>query len=775
MKGKKIKRKPGGIPENWKQALTKAREDFGKYESCLGVNFCEKRKGGIFNGENAIVVYVRQKIRDFHQVPEGEMIPERFEGCRTDVVEPFSKDRTRKHLDYLKDHYRSHDLAAVDLGKIHQFRFDQLEALDPIERTGVVGEVFIIEDKEGRLVAEENGETFPDIIESYKVFRENYGDEFDFVTFFSDIDSGMPTFDFSFHKGFYNDIKGIGLPEFNLREWLGGSEKLQSLHFLHHTHFNRYVMLHEFGHRWGAFVTFRESSQGPKKYDLLIQEGAGAFDHWARYFDDDLSPMDYDEIDWEEIQSGTFRAVVVPHINRKYCNLDLYLMGLLTPDQVGPFYYLENIRDLGQSRYSADKKELQIQNIIWAEKQRNPTAVQAQKSFRQAYVLLSKDLDRATSLAETIDRLRRDFTADFAEATGNRATVDARLKPNHEVVSGGHIRQEYHRQLSIPDQISGRLPSSVESTLAFFESEIIKDIEIELDVKHTYIGDLRILIVGPDGTEAVIHDQEGGNAVDIKKTYTPDDSSDLQKFIGKSARGNWVLRLTDLWPDDKGQLESWAIKLGFEGNSYNERPIPDAKESNAEEIDKIISEYLSYQDAEIGDQEKEKLLQTNFGYLNKSATNYAGALIEIWKKHDKHTIEKAVNDLLGQVSSILKKLGISSRAYGESRTWAYWDIAKQYYYVLNPDEADPKYTVADPVEDSNKFEEIANRHIGWEVYAAFKQGEEKEFLNRLDPEDLHFNEINLLLNKEPKKDVETLGSKDLSELGRLIRECIIDE
>ena len=115
----------------------------------------------------------------------------------------------------------------------------------------------------------------------------------------------------------------------------------------------------------------------------------------------------------------------------------------------------------------------------------------------------------------------------------------------------------------IPDQIPGHLPTTVESTLAFVEADPIRDIEVSLKITHTYIGDLRIVLIGPDGTEVVLRDQEGGSAHDIEETYTPADVPGLQNLIGKSARGNWTLKLSDLWPDDEGHLESWTLKLNF--------------------------------------------------------------------------------------------------------------------------------------------------------------------------------------------------------------------
>ena len=356
-KGKIICAHSTGIPTQYREMFFRAKEEFCKRDGYLGMSFCKKREdkkdGKFCEKKDAIVVYVRKKITDKKKIKENQLIMGTFEAIPTDVVEVFSKDpksHPRKHFNYLRDHHRSHDLSSLDYGIIHDEHLKQVKALPEIGMTGTLGDVFIIEDHEGRLITKENEVEIPDLVEAYKVFRKHHDDVFDFVTFFSDVETGMPSFDTSFHIGIHNDIKGIGLGEYDYRDKFGGSRTLQSIHFIHHTHLNRYVMLQEMGHRWCAFVGFKETGQGPTKYDLLIQEGAGAYDHWNRYFDDDFSPVDYDLFDWVENSDSTFSAIDIPHRNRKYCKLDLYLMGLLDQEQAGTFFYLQNSQQIDGRR-----------------------------------------------------------------------------------------------------------------------------------------------------------------------------------------------------------------------------------------------------------------------------------------------------------------------------------------------------------------------------------------------------------------------------------------
>jgi subtilisin-like proprotein convertase family protein len=549
-------------PPTWRRIMHKAQRHFGEYSNCLGVNYCERRKGtsqDFIRGEHVIAVYVSEK-KNLKRVPENEII-DGFEGYPTDVVEVFSKARPTKHLDYIKDRYRSHDLASLDLTELNARHLRRTLRLPEISRIGNVGQVCIVEDREGRLVTEENGELVPDLAEAYKVFVSSYGDEFDFVTFFSDTASGMPSFDTSFHWGAHNEVDGIGRERFNHRPRLNNSNRLQSIHFIHSTQMNRYVMLQEVGHRWGAFVAYRDTANGPDNFDLLVQDGAGAYAHWNMFLNSDSSPMDYDIVDWNENPDGTFSCNLVSDRDRRYCNLDLYLMGLINAQDVGAVYYLRGIQPTSGDRYRAEKRTVNIQNIIFAEGERKPDGRDSQKAFRHAFVLLTKNYENARSHAVTIDRFRSEFQNDFGDATRNLARLDTSL--GTATIGRGFIRQEYARRTPIPDKTAGTMPKAIEREFYFAASEPVSGIEVSLDIAHTFVGDLEISLISPDHTAVVLHNRSGSSESGVRSTYTEENTPALGSLIGKSGRGTWKLRITDVEEADEGTLNYWNLTLGF--------------------------------------------------------------------------------------------------------------------------------------------------------------------------------------------------------------------
>lgn len=126
-----------------------------------------------------------------------------------------------------------------------------------------------------------------------------------------------------------------------------------------------------------------------------------------------------------------------------------------------------------------------------------------------------------------------------------------------EVARSASIRREVLAQTAIPDS----QPAGVSSMIAFSEQQSIADIAIELDITHSYIGDLRVKLKGPDGSEAVLHERAGQGSDNIQRTYSASDTPSLAVFIGKPLNGAWILTAADLASQDIGKLNRWAITV----------------------------------------------------------------------------------------------------------------------------------------------------------------------------------------------------------------------
>ena len=121
-------------------------------------------------------------------------------------------------------------------------------------------------------------------------------------------------------------------------------------------------------------------------------------------------------------------------------------------------------------------------------------------------------------------------------------------------------------------------PTTV-STISSNETGNITSIEVNLNVTHSWIGDLVVALVHPDGTSINLwnrtcnNPQNGNINVTFKDgagaivcaspttgTYSPVQA--LAPFIGKPKSGTWTLRVTDFFNGDTGTLNSWSVNFG---------------------------------------------------------------------------------------------------------------------------------------------------------------------------------------------------------------------
>jgi subtilisin family serine protease/subtilisin-like proprotein convertase family protein len=127
--------------------------------------------------------------------------------------------------------------------------------------------------------------------------------------------------------------------------------------------------------------------------------------------------------------------------------------------------------------------------------------------------------------------------------------------------------------LSIPDR------STVESKLVIGDDFKIGDLNVQINISHTYDSDLIVWLIGPDGTVATLVNRRGGSGdnfdgtvfddeatVPIRNgkapfagTYKPETA--LSVFDGKSTKGTWKLRVRDAARYDVGTLNSWSITV----------------------------------------------------------------------------------------------------------------------------------------------------------------------------------------------------------------------
>ncbi|MFJ6780256.1 S8 family peptidase [Streptomyces yangpuensis] len=77
-------------------------------------------------------------------------------------------------------------------------------------------------------------------------------------------------------------------------------------------------------------------------------------------------------------------------------------------------------------------------------------------------------------------------------------------------------------------------------------------LKVGVNVVHTYIGDLKVDLIAPDGSVYTVHNRSGGSTDNINQVYTVNASSEV-------ANGTWKLRVNDNAGGDTGRIDSWNL------------------------------------------------------------------------------------------------------------------------------------------------------------------------------------------------------------------------
>lgn len=262
-------------------------------------------------------------------------------------------------------------------------------------------------------------------------FYQDHPDDYDFLIVFT-------TFEFetagahAFYNGIRNDTGGIGLPLYDNSASFGSDGRLQGYvdmaalsrnSFVPQNpsfQFTLQVLAHEIMHRWGAQLGFRDVNGNPSA-DLIGPDQS----HWSYFLDSDASVM-YGN-DWTTRADGSFESAAV---RQRFSPLDLYSAGLYAASEVPPFNLIRggtgNATDLPRLGATSDGnlESITINQVIAESGPRNPTAAQAQKDFRAAFILLKRpgeQVSAATTLA--LEQLRTRAQQYFSQITRSRANL----------------------------------------------------------------------------------------------------------------------------------------------------------------------------------------------------------------------------------------------------------------------------------------------------------------------------------------------------------------
>ena len=133
-------------------------------------------------------------------------------------------------------------------------------------------------------------------------------------------------------------------------------------------------------------------------------------------------------------------------------------------------------------------------------------------------------------------------------------------------------------------------PAGVSTTITVSDVGTVLDLNVDLDISHTWVGDLIVTLTSPDNTTVTLIDRmgipgstfgcdendlqitlddEAGAPIEtecsgspISGSFTPNDL--LSAFDGETMEGDWILTISDNAGGDTGELNEWTLNYDYD-------------------------------------------------------------------------------------------------------------------------------------------------------------------------------------------------------------------
>jgi len=141
------------------------------------------------------------------------------------------------------------------------------------------------------------------------------------------------------------------------------------------------------------------------------------------------------------------------------------------------------------------------------------------------------------------------------------AAVDTGLLNRWEIEASGLLSDTIEVVEALGVSIPDNNQTGIERLLNTAGDGSVRDIAVSVDITHTYIGDLSVSLIAPNGTRIALHDRAGGSTDNLIKTYSGATTPSLASLRGLPAQGAWRLHVADLDARDVGKLNRWGLRI----------------------------------------------------------------------------------------------------------------------------------------------------------------------------------------------------------------------
>ena len=216
-------------------------------------------------------------------------------------------------------------------------------------------------------------------------------------------------------------------------------------------------------------------------------------------------------------------------------------------------------------------------------------------TWEEQFAATSYDIEIATDMAfadivESADVISNSYAPTSLD---NDVTYFWRVKPENSCDEGTYgspfsfttiqFNCAIKAATGLPQDISSTGTPTVTSRIAFFEDLPLADINVSLELDHSYLEDITVTLTSPSGTVVNLFSNACGNLTNVDAIFddnapgfvcsgTPGISGTvrpselLASFNGESIRGEWVLTIVDNTPADGGSLKAFSLEVCVEGD-----------------------------------------------------------------------------------------------------------------------------------------------------------------------------------------------------------------
>lgn len=141
------------------------------------------------------------------------------------------------------------------------------------------------------------------------------------------------------------------------------------------------------------------------------------------------------------------------------------------------------------------------------------------------------------------------------------------------------VCRTYHSSDNFPLPIPDDSDDGALSTINVPDAFAVSDVNLTLNITHTYDADLNVYLLSPAGAQVTLFEEVGGWGDNFTNTTLDDEASQsitegmppfsgtfrpqtpLSDVDGEPAQGDWRLKVVDAFSLDTGTLEHWQLEL----------------------------------------------------------------------------------------------------------------------------------------------------------------------------------------------------------------------